>query len=82
VTRSSDGRVAHLALAAVLVAAFGLAACGRKGPLELPPSAAIDQPATPAQAVQNVQPEGNGPVAPVTNARAPRKHIFLDWLLD
>jgi predicted small lipoprotein YifL len=30
-----------LALAVILVAALGLAACGRKGPLDPPPSAAI-----------------------------------------
>ena len=81
-THLSDRRGARLAVALVMVAALGLAACGRKGPLELPPNAAIDQPATPDQAVQSVQPDGNGPVPPVTNAQPPKKHFFLDWLLN
>lgn len=38
--------VARMAAIGVLALALGLAACGRKGGLELPPSAAIDQPPT------------------------------------
>ena len=45
IVSSGDRRViVRAALAAVLVSAVGLSACGRKGPLEPPPSAA----ATPA----------------------------------
>jgi predicted small lipoprotein YifL len=33
-----------VAMAAVVVAALGLSACGRKGPLDLPPSAAAAPP--------------------------------------
>jgi predicted small lipoprotein YifL len=35
---------ARLALAAVVLAALGLAACGRKGGLDLPPGAALNEP--------------------------------------
>jgi predicted small lipoprotein YifL len=33
--------VFRIALAGVLIAALGLSACGRKGPLEAPPGAAV-----------------------------------------
>src|SRR3984893_14210886 len=86
VTFSSERRLSRVALAAALTAALGLAACGRKGPLEMPPGAAIDQPVntpeTPGQAVQGVMVEGGGPTPPRTRAQAPRKSIFLDWLID
>ena len=82
-TPSSDRRLSRLAVAAALIAALGLAACGRKGPLELPPNSLAEQPApTAAQTAQAVQPDSGGPVAPATDARAPKKRIFLDWLLD
>jgi predicted small lipoprotein YifL len=47
-----DRTLSRLALIGVLAAALGVAACGRKGPLDLPPSAAgeaaQDATATPA----------------------------------
>jgi len=79
----------RLALAGALVASLGLAACGRKGPLDPPPSASAAAPAS----VQNngpnlnpiaVQPLGgthadeNAEQAP----KGPNKSIFLDGLLN
>jgi predicted small lipoprotein YifL len=43
-TRFGDRRLARLAMIAALGAAFALAGCGRKGPLDPPPSAALVQP--------------------------------------
>jgi predicted small lipoprotein YifL len=88
VTSSSDRRLSRLAVAVALIAALGLAACGRKGALEAPPSAAIDQPgaaampSTPSEAVQGVMQETGGPTPPPIHAKSPQKRIFLDWLLD
>jgi predicted small lipoprotein YifL len=39
---------AHLALVAALLAALSLAACGRKGDLDLPPGASLTEPAAAA----------------------------------
>jgi predicted small lipoprotein YifL len=79
---------ARLAVAGVLIAALGLAACGRKGPLELPPEAAIGQqsPAPPvlppAGAAATAAPNGfdvyGNPIAPP----GPRRTFILDPLLD
>jgi predicted small lipoprotein YifL len=44
-----------VALAAGLTAALGLSACGRAGPLELPPGPAV----TPAPSAQLTQPDGS-----------------------
>jgi len=66
----------------VLVAALGLAGCGRKGGLDLPPAAATsDATAMPAAGAKQgpaLGPDGK-PIAPATG---PRKPIFLDWLVD
>ena len=64
-----------LMLATIGALALLLAACGLKGPLDLPPAATPPkaqlegQPATPP-------PEDETPPPPT------RKRIFLDWLLD
>jgi len=79
----------RLALAGALVASLGLAACGRKGPLDLPPSASAAAPAP----AQNNSPNPNPFAAsPLGGARAdenaepapkgPNKSIFLDGLLN
>src|SRR5437879_13496019 len=44
VIESSGGALARVAVLAALVAALGLAGCGRKGGLDLPPSAAVSDP--------------------------------------
>ncbi len=84
------------ALVAALIAALGLAACGRKGPLDPPPDAAI--PATPqARNSALVNPIGASPlgegrtsrnaleIGPNGQPRAPKgpkKYIPLDVLLN
>jgi predicted small lipoprotein YifL len=45
--------VVRAAIAGVLIAAFALSACGRRGPLEAPPSAAAVSDAEKAAAVEN-----------------------------
>jgi len=77
-----DCALTRLALIAALAAAVGLAGCGRKGPLERPPSASI---AAPPAANGKPTKTANGgfdadgkPIA----ATGKQKHIFLDWLLN
>jgi predicted small lipoprotein YifL len=65
-----------LATVAVLAAALALAACGLKGPLDLPPG-----PTPPPQAQVDAAPTAAPPEAEVPPP-PPRKRIFLDWLLD
>ncbi|HVX99259.1 MAG TPA: lipoprotein [Pseudorhodoplanes sp.] len=77
----------RVALAAALAGALALAACGRKGPLDAPPGAAITPAAAPEAAPQedrtlfgdatNRDP-GSQPVAP----KGQKKRIPLDVLLD
>jgi len=84
-------------LVAAAIAALGLAACGRKGGLDLPPSD------TPAPAANNAEPNRNPgsslmpgpsflsgpPAAPAQNAQAnpapppgPKKSFILDPILQ
>ena len=94
--RRLDRRLARLALIGPLAAALALAACGRKGPLDAPPSAAVVQPnyAEPALGepppdpfhsgfVRPPQPEPAQPAASVQPGTTPppKKRFFLDWLL-
>jgi predicted small lipoprotein YifL len=58
--------LSRLALAGVLITALALGACGRKGPLEPPPSAAA------AQSGENGQPP----------AKQPDKKLLIDGLLN
>ena len=78
-------------MAAVLTGALGLAACGRKGPLDPPPSAGL----TPAAAYTprpglgeehyGAPPGAGAPRAAAATAPAPppppQKTFFLDFLL-
>jgi predicted small lipoprotein YifL len=74
----------RLAVIGALCAALGLAACGRKGPLDPPPGASFDNgAATPISGA--AAPDGSTgvgrdgmPLAP----RGPRKPIPLDVLLN
>ena len=60
------------------VVALALAGCGRKGPLEAPPSAAITQPpAPPANEAATTDAEGR-PLAPAGK----KKQLPIDWILD
>jgi hypothetical protein len=66
-------------LVAVLVAALGLAGCGRKAGLDAPPMAAAGDPQAggpPGQA-PTLGPDGK-PVAPA----ADKRKTLLDWLID
>jgi predicted small lipoprotein YifL len=82
--RVLDHRCARLAFAAALIAAAGLAACGRKGALDPPPSAALPASEVPAGAEPNpfrvpgAQEQPAQPPTPTTT----RKSFFLDWLLN
>jgi predicted small lipoprotein YifL len=70
--------VRRLPLVVLGILAFALSGCGRKGPLDLPPSAAINQPpGTAAAEAPAVGPDGR-PIAPAGN----KKRLPIDWLLD
>jgi predicted small lipoprotein YifL len=71
-------------LGCVLICALLLSGCGRKGPLDPPPSA-LQQPGapvnpdgTPAPGTQKGFDEFGRPIAPTGE----KKHFFLDFLLD
>jgi predicted small lipoprotein YifL len=71
----------RLALVGALVAALGLAACGRKGPLDPPPGASL----APQQAPIGGQNTQNAGVNAEGRAQAPsgeKKRIPLDALLN
>jgi predicted small lipoprotein YifL len=79
----------RIALAAVLTGALGLAACGRKGPLDPPPSAGLtgDTAYTPGPSPgqeQHFAVPGAASAPPVAAAPVPppqKKTFFLDFLL-
>lgn len=52
--------------------ALALAGCGKKGALDAPPSAAIEQPG------ETPQKQANHPA----NQAQPKQHFILDWLID
>jgi predicted small lipoprotein YifL len=69
-----SGSLPRLAAITAVAFALGLAGCGRKGPLDPPPSVAV-----PAATERQAQPAGGGPT---DQARPRRTHFFLDWLID
>ena len=93
--RIRDRRFFRLALIGALAASLGLAACGRKGPLDLPPSSSVagDSHASAAGAsgllaspigggqAKSSEP-GVGPDGKPQAPKGPNKRIFLDGLLD
>lgn len=94
---SLDRPFQRLAVIGVLVAALGLAACGRKGPLDLPPGASVDnQPAPQTSGMVNpmTSPLGGGgggqssstlaegPDGRPMAPKGPKKRIPLDVLLN
>ena len=86
-SRFHDRRYLHLALIGALAAALGLGACGRKGPLDPPPSASLageqqqaNPIASPLMAPIGSQPQAGKANQPVV--QAPKQHIFLDDLLN
>src|SRR5262249_11739688 len=79
VIQSSNRALARMAVVSALIAALGLAGCGRKRGLDLPPSAAVSDPAaTDPNKASLVGPDGK-PVAP---KNGPNRPTILDWLLD
>jgi predicted small lipoprotein YifL len=89
--KQSVDRWSRLVLVAAMMAALGLAACGRKGPLDPPPSAGLTPP--PAYAPRpSLGEENYGPVPPPERPRTavappaaaeppPPKTFPLDFLL-
>jgi predicted small lipoprotein YifL len=71
----SNATLARIAVVGALVAALGLAGCGRKTGLDPPPAAAIPQQT--AGAEPGAEPSAK-PVAPPGR----RKDFFLDWLIN
>jgi len=81
---SSCQTLTRIAVVGALVAALGLAGCGRKGPLDPPPGASIAEPAVVAQPGPGVGPAPEiGPdgraIAP---AQPPRRTTPIDWLIN
>ena len=77
--QSSNRALARMALVSALIAALGLAGCGRKSGLDLPPSAAVSDPvAGDSKQASSVGPDGK-PVAP---KGGPNRPTMLDWLLE
>jgi predicted small lipoprotein YifL len=75
----------------MIVAAVGLSGCGRKSGLDAPPSATLAEPQPQAQPAPARSPADvlvgtpgarETPPQGAQQAQVPRKHFFLDWLLD
>ena len=69
-----------MAVTGALIVALGLAGCGRKSGLDLPPAAAVSDPgpaADPNEA-RGIGPDGK-PVAP---KNGPNRPTILDWLVE
>jgi predicted small lipoprotein YifL len=93
-SRFPDRPVFRLALIGALVASLGLTACGRKGPLDPPPGASLagEQSNTPnpmgnpiASPIGGQSKGGDtalGPNGLPLSPQGPKKHIFLDNLLN
>jgi predicted small lipoprotein YifL len=77
----SDPRLVRIAVIGALVAALGLAGCGRKGGLDPPPGAT----AAAAAADESVAPGGAPPASPdalpPSTQPLPRR-TPIDWLID
>ena len=83
----------RLAVVGALAGAFALGGCGRKGPLDPPPSAGAAPPAQAAGGNVGLSPVAEPQVAatpaafdaqgrPVAPSNAPKKSLPIDWLLD
>jgi len=90
VTRDCRSKCQGWALVLLGVAALALGGCGRKGPLDLPPTASSQQPAAAVQsdpaADQASKPSvfnsSYGADAPPTAGKGPKKPFVLDPLLN
>ena len=76
---SSGLRFARIAAIGALVAALGLAGCGRKGGLDPPPGAtATDTSLSRPDLEPAIGPDGKV----ITRPQAPKRTTLLDWLLN
>ena len=88
-------RFAYLAVIGMFAAALTLAGCGRKGPLDPPPSENAPVSTKRAASTPSLNPLATGekkkkttPAAfdadgkPIANPNAPKKRLPIDWLLD
>jgi predicted small lipoprotein YifL len=92
VNRRCSPHFAHLAVIGALAAALALAGCGRKGPLDPPPSAGGPPPAQAAspRIGLNPMPARETPAAPAAfdsegrpvAPKGAKKPLPMDWLLD
>jgi predicted small lipoprotein YifL len=71
----------RVVLIAALAASMGLAACGRKGPLDPPPGASLEGEPQ-ATMPELMSKKGQTPPAQGNAVQAPKKHIPLDGLLN
>ena len=82
----SDRNFARIAVIGALVAALGLAGCGRKGGLDPPPDASIPEPSAGAQPGPGPGPVAGPAVGPdgkaLAPAQGPRRSTPIDWLLN
>jgi predicted small lipoprotein YifL len=76
---SFDLRLARIAAVGALVAALGLAGCGRKGGLDPPPGAAANGETAGAQPGAEPPPDGQ-PTVP--GQPPPRRRTPIDFLID
>jgi predicted small lipoprotein YifL len=67
-----------MAAVSALIAVLGLAGCGRKSGLDLPPAAAVSDPVAGDPKQASVGPDGK-PVAPRSG---PNRPTILDWLVE
>ena len=78
--QSSNRALARMAVTGALIAALGLAGCGRKSGLDLPPAAAVSDP---GPAADPRQASGTGPDGkPVAPKNGPNRPTILDWLVE
>jgi predicted small lipoprotein YifL len=75
---SSCQTLTRIAVIGALVAALGLAGCGRKGGLDPPPNASIAEPQPGSGPGPAIGPEGQA-LAP---AQGPKRSTPIDWLID
>jgi predicted small lipoprotein YifL len=86
--RLCDWPFSRLALIGALATSIGLAACGRKGPLDPPPGASLASEPQPAAAPVGASDPLVAPLGQTKETTAPRatpttdKRIFLDNLLN
>ena len=82
--QSSDQRWVRIAAVGALVAALGLSACGRKGPLDPPPAAAVpvQQQPLPGQPVDALGPDGRPAAVAAPPPSSTNRPFILDWLIN